>query len=370
MRILFIINSLSSGGAERVTTALASYLLGRGHDVTVATLAGRENDFYLPDARIRRLAFGLAGESIGVGKLVANLRRLHALRRAIRHEQAQVVIGMMTTSAVLAILASAGLPTRVIASERNYPGMKGARSGWNMLRRLVYRFADAHVAQTQKGADWIEQHTGARNIHVIPNSVAWPVPSCPPVVQPDTVVPSGRRMVLAVGTKIEQKGFDLLLEAYGRIALKLPEWDLVILGVEQAGQGAQLQAQLRAAGLGERVHLPGRVGNVGEWYERADLFVLSSRYEGFPNVLLEAMAAGCACVAFDCDTGPRDIIEPGVDGMLVPAEDTTALAAAMERLMTNDALRAQLGYAALSVRERFAEERVLARWESVIQQLA
>lgn len=369
-KIIIFINSLTSGGAERVAVTLAGYLASRNYEVSVVTIHGVETDFYPIDSRVRRIALGMRGRHKGIGKIFANLDRLLALRRTIRVEQAQVVVGMMTVSAVLATLASAWLPVRVVVSERNYPGMKRVPIGWALLRRLVYRFADAHVAQTQRAAEWIKRHTGARNIRVVPNSVAWPVPSCPPEMDPSTIIAPGRQVVLAVGTKLEQKGFDLLLDAYERVADDFPTWDLVILGLESVSDRERLRVLARAAGLEARLHLLGRVGNVAAWYERANIFVLSSRYEGFPNVLLEAMASGCACVAFDCDTGPREVIQSGINGFLVPAGNTEALGRAMRELMADEDQRVQLGRAAKRVREKFAEEVVLARWESLIQKLA
>jgi glycosyltransferase involved in cell wall biosynthesis len=114
------------------------------------------------------------------------------------------------------------------------------------------------------------------------------------------------------------------------------------------------------------VHLPGRFGNVGEWYQRSDIFVLSSRNEGFPNVLLEAMASGCPCVAFDCDTGPRDLIKHGHNGMLVPAEDIQAFANTLQKVMADQALRDRLSSNAILVRDCFCEHKIFKKWKEVI----
>src|SRR5690606_13846874 len=108
---------------------------------------------------------------------------------------------------------------------------------------------------------------------------------------------------------------------------------------------------------------PGHVGNVAHWYERADLFVLSSRAEGFPNVLVEAMASGCAVVATRCDAGPAEIVRDGEDGLLVAPNDIDALAGALDALMGDDALRKRLARRATEARHRFAEDAILDRWE-------
>jgi len=369
MRVLVFIGSLTSGGAERVTVALTRHLARKGHSVGIITKHDAARDFYaLPDG-VDRVSLGLAGETRGIRKLTANLTRLRALRAELKQEQADVVIGMMTSSAVLCILAAWGLRTRVVASERNYPGRKPCARPWAFLRPVLYRFADAHVAQTREAADWLRTRTGARAIHIIPNSVEWPIPDCPPAIAPETLLDESQRLVLAVGTKPHQKGFDLLLDAFAGVADTNPAWRLAILGVPSSSdEGVVLLERARELRIEQQVMLPGRVGNVSDWYQRADLFVLSSRYEGFPNVLLEAMAAGCASVAFDCDTGPRDIIDQGVDGVLVSAEDVVALREKLGELMSDENQRERLAASAVRVRERFSEERVMGGWTKVLEQ--
>ena len=372
MKIFFYIHSLTGGGAERVTASLVRHLADQGHDVGVITMHSEECDFYPLDPRVRRVTLNLAGVNRGLGKLTANYRRWRAVRRALKAEQPDVVVAMMTTSTVLAILAAMGLRSRVYGSERNDPRRSPTRRPWALLRRLVYRFADGHVAQTREAATWLERHTGARNVHVIPNPVVWPIPSFPPKVEPESVVSPERKVILAVGTKPEQKGFDLLVRAFTGLAADSSEWDLVILGVDPAsesvsGGGAPVQRLTEELGVAQRVHMPGRVGNVADWYKRAALFVLSSRYEGFPNVLLEAMASGCPSIAFDCDVGPRDLIDNGVNGLLVPAESIDALKNAMARLIATENLRVNFANQAVTVRETFSERRIMAAWQRALQ---
>jgi glycosyltransferase involved in cell wall biosynthesis len=194
---------------------------------------------------------------------------------------------------------------------------------------------------------------------VIPNAVRWPLESTEPVVEPPRR--NGRYRVLAVGRLHPHKGFDILIRAFQEIAAHFPEWDLIILG--EGDSRADLQGQIDAAGLGERISMPGRVGNVADWYMQSDLYVLSSRVEGLSNTLLEAMASGLAPVAFDCETGPREIVRNGIDGVLVsPAGDSEALAAHLSDMMAHPEQREAYARRAVDVRDRFSTARIMALW--------
>jgi glycosyltransferase involved in cell wall biosynthesis len=185
-----------------------------------------------------------------------------------------------------------------------------------------------------------------------------------PALSPVRLVAPERKLLMAVGRLDVQKGFDVLLKTFVALAPRYPSWDLVILG--EGPERAGLEQQVAAAGLQRRVWLPGRAGNVGDWYSRADLYVMSSRFEGFPNTLAEAMAHGCAAVSYDCDTGPREIIRHEYDGLLVtPVGDVPALSLALDRLMRDDVERERMAARAIEVRERFSMERILAKWDEL-----
>lgn len=133
-------------------------------------------------------------------------------------------------------------------------------------------------------------------------------------------------MLLAVGRLVEGKGFGPLIETFSRLAQDFPDWMLVILG--EGPDREALEHQVQSVGLVGRIRLPGQAGNASRWYKAADLYVMSSRSEGFPNTLIEAMTHGLPTASFDCDTGPRNIIHHGMDGLLVPACDMRARYAA------------------------------------------
>jgi len=166
-----------------------------------------------------------------------------------------------------------------------------------------------------------------------------------------------------MGRLVPQKGFDLLLEAFSRIADRYPEWSVKVLG--KGPLQGQLEAQAESLGLKSRVTFAGVVSDPFPILRAADLFVFSSRFEGFGNALAEAMACGLPVISFDCPSGPADIIRDGMDGILVLAENVAGLAGAMDRLMGNAAERERLARRAPEVLARFSLESVLALWEQV-----
>ncbi|SAI69777.1 glycosyltransferase [Bordetella ansorpii] len=361
LRVLVFIHSLQGGGAERVAADLSAGWAQAGHDVMVVTQTDSKGDVYPLDPRVRRRSLGTAG----LRGLWANVRRVRALRAVLREFSPDVVLGMMTTASVLAVLAARGLPCRVIATEHAHPPSQAMSGLWQRLRRFTYPRAARVVALTDGTARWIERHVPGSRLAVIPNAVRWPLPQGEPRL--DATRPGGRRRLLAVGRLHADKGFDLLLRAYAQVAPRHPSWDLVMLG--EGEQRQALQQQIDAAGLGGRVALPGRAGNVGDWYAQSDLYVLSSRFEGLSNTLIEALASGLAAVSFDCDTGPREIVREGVDGVLVrPNGDPAALAGALDAVMGDDARRQAMAAQATDARERFSAERILAMWKQVFDE--
>lgn len=362
LRVMVFIHSLHGGGAERVAADLTAHWVHAGHEVTLVTQADARGDAYALEPRVTRRVLGTAGLSGGGWRgLWANVVRVRRLRAQIRAMQPDVVLGMMTTSSVLAVLAARGLGCAVVATEHTHPPAQSLSSLWQRLRRYAYPRASRVVALTQGTADWLADHVPGSRLAVIPNSVHWPLHRVGPERAPPRV--SGKRYVLAVGRMHRVKGFDILVRAFAQIAPAHAEWDLIILGDGTPAQRHALQQQIEQAGLSARIHLPGRAGNVGDWYAAAAFYVLSSRVEGLSNTLLEAMASGRAAVGFDCDTGPREIIRDGVDGVLVrPAGDASALAAAMAAMMADVPRRCELGARATEVRDRFSPAHVLTLW--------
>jgi glycosyltransferase involved in cell wall biosynthesis len=363
-RLLVILYSMGGGGAERVTANLVNYWAEMGWKITIVTLAPVGLDFYELHPAVSRVSLNLAGNSRNaVHGFWQNFRRVIALRRELQKSRPEVALGMMTPANVLLAFAAYGLRVRTIGSERVHPPKYPVGRFWDRLRRHIYGRLDSMVVLTSETGQWIKAHTKARGVIVIPNAALWPLPAQEPKVSPGTVCRVERLVLLAAGRLSEEKGYEWLLQAFRELAPKYPSWDLVILG--EGPMRSKLEREVSTAKMEARVFLPGRIGNLGEWYERADLYVMSSRFEGFPNALVEALAHGLPAVSFDCDTGPRDIIRHEIDGLLAAPEDVASLAASLDRLMGNADLRRKLAARAVEARERFSIETIAAKWEKL-----
>lgn len=356
---------MEGGGAERVASLLCNRWAGEGHDVTlVPTFSGRGSCRYPLDAGVR---LEYLSDRVGSNRKTpwTSLRRLAAMRGLVREAGADVVVSFLTRVNIATLLATRGLDLPVVVSERVYPPDWPVGRVLDRLRRWTYPRASAVVMQSERGVKWLESAMPKANGAVIPNPCVHPLPDSEPRVDPSEHLAPDRRVVLAAGRLSGQKGFDILIEAFAPLAARFPDWNLVIAG--DGSERPALEAAIGENGLSGRVLLPGRVGNISDWYARAEFYVLSSRVEGFPNTLMEAMAHGLPVVSFDCDTGPADIVRDGVDGWLVPlAGGADGLRLAMEKLLAAGALRERMAEAAVSVRERFSPERVGADWDRLL----
>lgn len=338
LRVLLILPDLAGGGGERTTLNLQRHLDPGRYEVDIALLEPRGEYFpsiselrcVLPQGRIlRALARSCAPDSAGRA-----LPQIFLLRSLIAAQKPDVVMSSMADVSIPLAIAWKLLPrrrrrTRWIAREgNNTPAVLKEAFPRNTWRRVVeraiaysYRAADVVVTPCKGVADDLVQQFGVRRkaIRVIGNPVDLAVVGAAAMQAPAIALP--RKFVVGVGRLAHQKGFDLLLRAFA--ALNRPDLDLVVLGTGPEGEA--LRGLAESLGLADRFHLPGFLANPWPVVARAEVFCLSSRWEGFGHVIVEAMACGTPIVVSGCAHGPEEIVRDGVDGLVVAPNDWQSL---------------------------------------------
>jgi glycosyltransferase involved in cell wall biosynthesis len=329
VNIAFVIPSLGPGGAERVATLLCNFWAGAGHAVTMITFEGEQTaPFYTLDQGVASRKLGAAAGS-GSARLLVNIHRVARLRTLLLEQRPDAVVAFTTDANVISLLATLGSKIPVVISERNQPDRPGLASVHRLARRFSYPLADAVLVQTEDIASWMRQRFRVP-VHVVPN----------PVLVPDSNsrrIASNLPLLVGVGRLTAQKGFDILIEAFARVAAKHPDWRLVIYG--EGPDRKELETLRDALALQRKVSLPGLTRNIDTAFAEAGLFVLPSRFEGYPNALLEALAAGLPVIATSAPGGACEIVKNGKCGLLVRPGDAGAFAVALDAMMSDTSLR-------------------------------
>ncbi len=341
MSRLAILASFSGrGGVERMILNLARGIAAKGHPLDLLAI---RTESLLPPEGVRVIPLGVRHAASSILPLAAYLRRerpgalLAAKDRAIR----AALLARSLSRVPVPIVGRLG--THLSASLKNQPWRSGFR---RPMMRYLYRHIDGIAAVSRGVAEDTRRITGLprERIHVVPNP-AW-TPEIEelagaPLDHPG--FPEDLPILLGMGRLTRQKDFPTLLRAFARVRRVYPS-RLVILG--EGGDRPALEKLSRALGISAHVHLPGHAENPYPWLARAALFVLSSRWEGSPNALTEALALGTPCVATDCPSGPREILQEGRFGPLVAVGDDRALARAMLDTLENPLPRETLREAA------------------------
>jgi glycosyltransferase involved in cell wall biosynthesis len=381
MHIRFLImHAYGLGGTVRTTFTNAEALAARHHDVEIVSVHKRHDTAALPlpkGVRVRTLCDESPAGQQARGrdsKLSWQSWASHQPSRLIpKSERRYANFSLLTDFRLVRFLRS--LSDGVLVSTR--PGLnlltaRFARSGvvtvgqdhmhlsrykQVMQAEIVkyYPRLDLVVSLTNDDAeDYRRSLGGGARVLSIPNSV--------PELGGHRAA-GDTKIIVAAGRLTRQKGFDQLLPAFAKIADKHPDWQLRIFGGGQAYDA--LRSQLEGLGLVGRAHLLGFSSRLYEELAASAVYVMSSRFEGAPMVLLEAMGVGLPVISFDCPNGPRDLIEHGTNGLLVDAGDVDGLAAAMSTLMSDEPLRRSMGAAALQTASGYRAEATAERWESV-----
>jgi glycosyltransferase involved in cell wall biosynthesis len=377
-RIVFLLaNAYGIGGTTRTCLNLASALAAEHEVQIISVLRTRDTPLLPQPAGVTVVPVEGRPGVRGEGALRGLLRRLpsalflptdrNLLRRVSLYTdiamartlwQAGDAVFIGTRPALNNFLPGLGRTGSVtVAQEHMNIGVHPPRALEQILR--IYRSVDAAVMLTEGDRAAFHAAAGPRaNLFVIPNGV-------PAAARRS---PLTSRTIVSVGRLTQQKGLDRLLTAFAEVAATHPDWRLRICGA--GPMRASLERQVGDLGLGDRVTFAGQVRRVQAELLEASIFALTSRFEGLPMALIEAMAGGLAVVAFDCPTGPREVIEHGRSGLLVPEGDTASFAQALVALIEDEPHRRALAQGALLRSHSFSIESIAARWTDLLGELA
>lgn len=360
-RVIIFIAKLEMGGAERVASVLANYWAKQQWEVMLLTQGTAKGDFYELHTNVERRALNLLDESTTIGAaLKQNYHRITRLRKLFKSYKPDAVISLLPQSNILAILSGASLPCKIIISERSNPLQDPLNKLWKTARRLLYRFADHVVLQSSGIVTWATDFIPRSKISIIPNPL---MDKFNLNANNNFKLPKGL-IIIAMGRLSIEKNYDQLITAFSLVAPKVPTAKLVILG--EGDQRPLLEKTIQSFNLQERVYLPGKITNPHTLVSQADIITLSSRYEGFPNALLEGMALGLPAISYDCPYGPADLIENGKSGYLIPIGNVHKMAEAIQKVLTNSTLKTTMSQEASKVSCLYASQKIISQWEALI----
>ncbi len=353
MKICFIIHNVTArAGSERAQANLANALSARGESISIWSMYGAGESPGFPLASGVRVSYGRKTPlpSFLDYPWLACAFALYVIR------QRPAWIVCTGANRLIVALIAAFVPGVKIVIWEHFPVTNSVtKPRGRLTRKIASVVASRIVTLTKSDKDlYATLYAMSERVTHIPNIVQSPGAT-------------GRvrcKEVLAMGRLSREKGFDLLLDAWSLAMPRLPEWSLRIVGDGQMRD--ELVQQAKRLGIEDRVTFAPFSEDPFSLYSECGIFVLSSRFEGLPFVLIEAMTCGTACISFDCPNGPREVIRNGVNGLLVLAEQVNALASAIVRLGENPVLRQRLGDAARGVSKPFSEPRVVARWQELL----
>lgn len=344
MKIVLVISSIAQGGAERVMSELANEWSQKGHEVHLIILT-QQKDFYKISEKveIHRLALPLNQNLFD--RLSSLFSVLKNLRNTIRNINPEFVLSFMNKYNIFTIISTLGLHRNIIVSERDSPTEK-LHFITDKLRKYTYRFANGVICQSKLSVNFIINETKQKNVIAIPNPLK--------KINLDENI-KREKIILNVGRLVDKKGQDQLLEAFSRLN-NINDWKLILLG--EGILRDTLEKKIKELKLENKVILMGSVKNVDEWLNKSSIFVFPSLFEGFPNALAEAMASGLACVSYDCDTGPRDIIRNAENGFLVDLNNINLLTERIQTLINDKELREKFSKEAKKISSTLNKEKI------------
>lgn len=362
MKIGFLIQNLSWGGAERAACAIATALAQRGAEVRIITF-GDEDRFYSPsdEVKVVNMDFAKIPRELSPKRVVCCIKRFRHIRRYIKKEKFDVLVCMSNTMTVYGVFAAMLTKTKSVGTERNNPYKYANGKISTALRKVSSFFADGFVFQTKAAAEFFPSRAQKRGA-IIPNAVFNRLVY-------ETEEPELRQNIIyGMGRLAQAKRFDLLIGAFAKITKKHADLKLVIFG--EGDDREKLQEQIDSLSLTNKALLPGASLDAIKFVSKGRAFVLSSDYEGMPNALMEAMASGVPCVSTRCKMGPEELITDGENGLLVDTGSSEQIAAALLKILDDDAFAQKLSQGGRKLLKTHSIDAVADKWMSYLSEVA
>ena len=354
MKIMFYINSIEFGGAERVIANLADYFASIGNESVLVTSYYSSQEYSLAPG-VRRLA--MEERETEQPRISKNVSRIGKLRRICKTEKPDILISFMKEPNFRAVLATRFLSVKTVVSVRNDPNVEYAGVEGKIVGKILLPLSDGCVFQTEDARRWFPKRMQKKS-RIICNAVKEEFYR----VRRKPV----RGEIITCGRLFEQKNDALLIDAFAGVAEKIPYATLKIYG--EGPLKDELQKKIDNLGLRDKVTLMGNTDNVAEALKRADLFVLSSDFEGMPNALMEAMAAGVPSISTDCPCGgPRELFGKELSSLLVPVKDAESLREKIiSYLESTDEEKKAFSSVFRTAAEKFSPDRVYGEWADYV----
>ena len=355
-KIGFVIGTLSSGGAERVISTLSNELIER-FDITIITFS-KSTPFYALDSRIKVVScIEKANKPKSMlDSLQLNYTLVKRISSISKREKIDILIGFITSANVLTVIASKlnGIPS--IISERNNPLVEDVPRLWEILRKYTYPKTDTLVLQTKGIKKLYEKKIRPHKITILPNPISAELSK----LRANDA--KKENIILSVGRLDKNKCHDELITAFKTIDPK--GWKVKIIG--DGNKKKVLTELIERYNLTDRIEIISKVKNIDKYYNEASIFVFTSKTEGFPNALMEAMHFGLPCISTDCNFGPSDLINSGENGFLIPVNDQEELTKKLSQLIDNKSLQKKFSDNAKKTTEDYMSKNVVSQWEALI----
>ena len=358
-KICIAIHGLSHAGAERVAVSWANYLVKQGHDVFAVVYGNCENTYDM-DERVKMVPLAETREAYF---RLAKRQKFMRIRQVIRQEKPQIIISFLPKMQVSMMLATLGMHLKRIETVRNNPWIDTDAEERRFLWNMCFHRSDAIIVQTKEQSLYFSKRL-QRKCVVIAN----PVPT-EFAEQQKVYSNEGVRKFVAVARINTQKNYPMMVRAFAAVAKENPSCTLDIYGAGTPEAVQKLQLLISELGMNENIRLCGWMREISKVLLSYDAFLMSSDYEGMPNALAEAMAAGLVCLSTDCKTGPKDMIDSGMSGFLAKTGDERSFTEGINKIIRMDLQQcAAMGAAAREkILSMCSEKNTLERLRQLIE---